>query len=444
MMIHRTAARSRSGITLTEILISILILGVGVTSLATLFPLGLIRMRTAQRLTRGAFLVESAIADLGSRNLLFKPSFTNPYVSPWYQTTTSGRYDPFLVDTPSYGADWGPASAPLGANKVGLPGAGLPVAYDPLLRAVTGSYPNPLTAATPEARFGSGIGFLRNDPVGGGLPSAHGLQRLSNFQAALAPFPAIFNAASAMLVQQNYVTVLQTFVSPEDVIMQDSTGKYNDITGAAVASPSPLVPDLSGGSYSNDWRFSFLFTGQQSDTSDGSIFDGDIVICENRPFGIEQVTGPYGTTFQISGETVVEAIWNPSTTPGYIVSGTQGYGSLSGSRSVLLRWPASLPDPDIKVGGWIADVTYERNATVSNARFTGTYPGQRCHWYQIAKKSEVIADVANSYRQITVWTTTPLRAMSLMDFSTCQAVHVEAALIMPSVVNVYPRTIYTR
>jgi hypothetical protein len=47
---------------------------------------------------------------------------------------------------------------------------------------------------------------------------------------------------------------------------------------------------------------------------------------------------------------------------------------------------------------------------------------------------------------MTVTTTTPLRAMSLLTFSAAgaQPVYPEAALIMPSVVNVYPRTIYSR
>ena len=40
-------AKARSGITLTEILISILIMGVGLISLATLFPIGLVRLREA-------------------------------------------------------------------------------------------------------------------------------------------------------------------------------------------------------------------------------------------------------------------------------------------------------------------------------------------------------------------------------------------------------------
>ena len=42
--------------------------------------------------------------------------------------------------------------------------------------------------------------------------------------------------------------------------------------------------------------------------------------------------------------------------------------------------------------------------------------------------------------------TAPVQSMSLLDFSVtpAQPVHIEAGLVMPSVVYVYPRTIYTR
>ena len=89
-------ARGRAGITLTEILIAILILAVGIASLATLFPLGLLRLREAARSTRSAYLIESAAADVAARGLLTSTSFSiadqyNYYNSalgliPWYLT----------------------------------------------------------------------------------------------------------------------------------------------------------------------------------------------------------------------------------------------------------------------------------------------------------------------------------------------------------------------
>src|SRR5579863_4577014 len=100
----RNPVRRRSGITLTEILISILILGIGLISLATLFPIGLIRLRNAQRQTRSAYLFQSAASDLDTRNLLNKLSFTLPSLSPWNTTLAPAVYYPWAQDTPSYGA----------------------------------------------------------------------------------------------------------------------------------------------------------------------------------------------------------------------------------------------------------------------------------------------------------------------------------------------------
>ena len=67
----RRGTRGRAGITLTEILISIMIMGVGLVSLATLFPLGLLAAPQRGSGCRARrFLAESAAADLATRNLL--------------------------------------------------------------------------------------------------------------------------------------------------------------------------------------------------------------------------------------------------------------------------------------------------------------------------------------------------------------------------------------
>ena len=64
--------RRRSGITLTEILIAILIMAVGLASLATLFPLGLLRLRDAARYSRSSYLAQSASADISARAPCFR------------------------------------------------------------------------------------------------------------------------------------------------------------------------------------------------------------------------------------------------------------------------------------------------------------------------------------------------------------------------------------
>ena len=80
--------RPRAGITLIEILISIMILGIGLVSLATLFPIGLLWLRDAQRQSRSAFLAESAQSDMAARALLVKSTFLDPAFSPWYTSQT--------------------------------------------------------------------------------------------------------------------------------------------------------------------------------------------------------------------------------------------------------------------------------------------------------------------------------------------------------------------
>jgi type II secretory pathway pseudopilin PulG len=481
----RRSARGRSGITLTEILISILIMGIGVISLATLFPIGMVKLRKAQQYTRSYYLFESAAADLGARNLLSASSFR---YSPFYQASGPaslgpglpvGFYDPFIQDTPSFGAPWGTLSpltltgvyrgyggfdstlnqGPMDSLGFRVPGTGLPVAYDPMWRAFT---INPATGTqgvlpntSPEARFGSGLGFLRADPAGG-LPSAHGLQRLSN----LSNFSLSF--------------VVQTFVSPEDVVVQESSGAYppdpsQPAVGGQILAPSTIVPDMTGQLLgnpvvTNDYRFSWFWTGQRSDSLNATIFDGSIVVCENRQFGMDLLppvpgypTPAAGNVPVPTGETTVEAIWGYSGSPDpTTLVGALGYGSRSAMRSVVLRWPTSLPDPDVRVGGWICDTTYERNQATSVTRYpqTGTgslYSGQRCFWYQVAKKSDIVPDPGltgdvGAYRRMTVTFSTPLQARSLLNFSPAGStpVHVEAALIMPSVVTVIPRTIISR
>ncbi|AGA30532.1 hypothetical protein Sinac_6454 [Singulisphaera acidiphila DSM 18658] len=481
----RHTPRERMGITLTEILISILILGIGMVSLATLFPLGLLRLRDANRLSRSATLTESATADFGGRDLLNKQSFLNSNSSPWYtlKAYTARPYDPWVQDTPGYtsgkfldpwdktlgfGAYRGqgpPTAAPINGPGY-FPGAGLPVAYDPLWRYQAGVYPG----ATSEARFASGIGFVRPDPSDGTSdPSAHGLQRITNFN----------NNALATWMKQSSAYVPDIFVSPEDVILQSGTD-----VGKAVNTASPLVPELIAPDLTlpavyktgvptlqNDWKYTWMFTGQQADSTNGAVFSGDIVIFENRPFALNTTTPTYfGHTAPVNGvvegETVVEAIFGYTSKVTQIpTKGSYGYGA-NANRAVLLRWSSAMPDPEIRAGSWIADVTYERNATVSSTRqydspATGDttrpalayFPYQRCHWYQIAKRTGVSVRAAAdkltndpdgiTYREMTVWVNAPLRAFTLLDTSGSPH-HANAALVSPYVVNVFPRTIYTR
>lgn len=451
----RHSHRARSGITLTEILISIMIMGVGMVSLATLFPLGLLRLREAARSSRSAILADAAAADLEGRNLFAKTTFSQgfanlAYFSPWNNASsfTSAPFDPWVQDTGTPSGVLNPTTGVFrGTSQFGagyFPGPGLPVAYDPLWRYQSGIYIG--NSQSPEARFGSGIGLIRPDPGDQGTPSAWGLQRLSNFNPQLI---AGFTGSSLYAFPPSVVQDI--FVSPEDVVLQSEVGQQSVAaaggTNASITNANPTVPDLSGADANgqpvttNDWRFSWMFTGQQADSLNGSIFEGDVVIWENRQFGLSQLAGISGTQTVVDGETVVEGVFGYSTRVGL-----NGYG-VAADRTVLIRWPTSMPDPEIKVGGWIADVTYERNLTTQNTRLVAPdYPFQRCYWYQIVKRTQPAVQAFPNdpvtFRAVTVWIASPLKAQTRLNNSG-QPIHANAVLIAPNVVNVFSRVIYT-
>ncbi len=507
MMVRAAHDRSRRGITLTEILIAIMILGVGMVSLATLFPIGLQRMREAARYSRTKVLVDSVGSD-GTARALFSPTsfgasggnsvglmdainwqYSTLGLPTWWwdpNATVPADWNPLIQDTAFYGdfpssglgvyASY-PFAPPPSNTAFGVTaGYGLPFAYDPLWRFQTPPGINPVANDIStngyylgdqfEARFGSGIGFIRLDPDGG-LPSAHGLQRITNFNR-----PAVITGTPANPIINPVMPISNTvpniFVSQEDVVWVE-----NLPSNAA----SPVLPDLglrsSPGAPAIDWHYSWMFTGYLVSASGGATFEGNIVVFENRPFGISAVTntpaqGLPGGTYEVAGETVVEAIFGHS---GNIVSqggGAPGYGA-GADRTVLLRWFSSQPDPVVKPGDWIADVTYERNATtvynptlgagrfltgappvsafpnpLNNAEWDNM-PAQRCFWYQVQKVTPAIDDpytaaqnLTPSLRSMVVYVDRSLQARTILNSPGNPAV-LNAALISPYVINVIPQ-----
>jgi hypothetical protein len=127
------------------------------------------------------------------------------------------------------------------------------------------------------------------------------------------------------------------------------------------------------------------------------------------------------------------------------------------NNAVLLLWPSTVPDLEIKPGSWIADVTYERRHLIGQSRFQyvplagapSPPPGQRCYWYQV-QRATAPADTAGTPfaafgagRYALVYTSTNLRAKTLWDLANGVPYHVNAALVSPYIVAVAPRTIVT-
>jgi type II secretory pathway pseudopilin PulG len=482
----RTRALRRPGITLTEILISIMIMGVGLTAVLSLFPLGMTRLREATRDSRSTLLGQSALAEIQARNLLQGNTFSG---LTWY-LRPGGLPGPLVLDSVVDGDALPPAFdvAAYGADAVrsGAFAPGLPFVYDPLLwaqlhfDALAAGTPPP-TPLTAELRFGADPGLYGAGPRAirdgnNGAPSAFGLQRLTNFlpfettqgiavvgapASALNGWPYTYatpvtatTLANLGLVPNPALvdTVSTIFPSPDDIVTQTaSPTEANSFQGQG----SPILPaqaDVDGDPttpgyvYQRDYDFTWMITARQVGAGDSSAYEGDLVIFHKRPLSLDASSGAP------AGERVVEAVWGHATNPGSL--DPQGYSN-GDEQLVLLRWPAGSGDPRIRVGDWIADVTYERSATRAGAVYSppaARFPAQRCSWYQIG---QVISrpetdlqppDNATGYRRAVVRVTSPLRAKTRLFNNGGNVVPVqpEAALLNNYVVNVYPQLFSTR
>ncbi len=153
------------------------------------------------------------------------------------------------------------------------------------------------------------------------------------------------------------------------------------------------------------------------------------------------------------------------------VATAQGYsvGYAAGAdQTVLIRWNGSfVADPIIKVGDWIADVTYERIQSTVAARFQNfgriptacrrrSQPDEQRRVGQPAGPALLLVpdpedhpgpDRSNAWlplRSMVVYVNRKLEARTLLDPTTNQPVYMNAVLVCPSVVNVIPQTFFIR
>ncbi|GAC1335715.1 MAG: hypothetical protein NVSMB14_03170 [Isosphaeraceae bacterium] len=446
MIRHSRVRSSSAGITLVEILISILIMGIGLISVASLFPIALLRVRDAQRNQRSVLLAKSAESEILARDMLNLQWFTNSYYA----------YDPFAME-----------GIQGGANLAAFPGygPGLPICYDPLWWEVV-DQSRGVNPSNFDGRFGAATDLKGNAMVRSTAneqsPSAFGLPRLTNFMSVANP--AVQNLANYGVIWPFTYPIGtvnspdvggQIFASQDDPVLQkDGPPSAQNPQYAGVGSPIiPAFTPINQGNgvilpqTSNDWQYSWMFTGRRTDVNDLTVYNGEIVLFQNRAFGIAPVSTPNGGALNVPiGERVVEAIFGYSTAVNPYININGGSYGIGDARIVLLRWPANQEDPKgLSPGHWIADVTYERYQSRLTSKFgPQNYPGQRCYWYRIAKVDPVSFDpIVPGYRRKIITLATPVQAKTLITQGG-EPVYVNVALINPYVVNVIPRVFYSR
>ena len=244
----------------------------------------------------------------------------------------------------------------------------------------------------------------------------------------------------------------QIFASQDDPVLQkDGPPSVQNPQYAGVGSPIiPMFNPVNVGNgviipqTLNDWQYSWMFTGRRTDINDLTVYTGDIVVFQNRPFGLAPVATANGGALNAAiGERTVEAIfcYHANISP----NANTGYG-IGDARIVLLRWPSTQEDPKgLAPGNWIADVTYERFQAPLMSKFgSQRYSGQRCYWYRIAKVEPAAFDpIIPGFKRKIITLATPVQAKTLITQGG-EPVYVNVALINPYVVNVVPRVFYSR
>ncbi len=199
---------TRSGLSLTEVLIGIMILGIGVISLATLFPVGLLRLKRAVGDTRSVYAgrIGHALADAGG--------LTHPPLGPIANA--------FIADPLDASGSFDPATA------VPPAGPGIPVVIDPLgvlshgEWSATPDYPTWNQGALNAVINRKRLGYLvvAGTPISVGLPRFKGeylstIWRAFGVQQARREALALFADSGDLLYWDNQKRVpLQTIASP--------------------------------------------------------------------------------------------------------------------------------------------------------------------------------------------------------------------------------------
>jgi hypothetical protein len=267
-MIIRSYNSNRNGITLTEILIGIMVLGIGVISLATLFPIGLLRLKRSINSVRGTVEAENAWNEVRSRNLL-APPFGPPaeYFS---------RY-PVVAGASWPGDGWQTSVLP-------LTGPGLPIVIDPLwmiqnsgrrdryrfgmadlVNGVTGQ-PQPDLLPDPRVPFGEGLlrvpgfflpgadgapGVRGVDDDGNGIPdgldaNGNGVIDAAEFDPAELGWPGSDDVPGLSLLD-----AAQIFASPDDLFYGEAAEKRMTPVQEPLGGGPPYLTPFNGVPFSN-------------------------------------------------------------------------------------------------------------------------------------------------------------------------------------------------
>ena len=411
---------ARAGITLTEILFAIMVMGVGLLSVLSLFPIGLLNVARAVRLSRAGAYADGVLDDLQNRRLLAKERYRFGPAPGTFFNPNIRFNNPFIADHGLLRDGIGPEDfSDLGVGFA-LPGErGLPVVIDPLWirRRV---FPTPLPDQSPFlVRPGNRLGVWPPAVPFGVVPTNWGLQRVMptdgiNTEALaerlvdasdnVLPLDGVADAYPDWLNPQTLLFDLpggfreqylplslaqQIFGSRDDIAFQET--EESDLTTLGDEAEQekqwlplygPPLPDTVAGFRPvgeplREQKYSSLVTAYLPDAGDPTRYEASVAVFFKRDF--------FPT-----GEQTLLAYYLPQPGP--------GAGNLTipvqPSNQMILMWPANQQAPEVPREGWLLDASYDANASRwAGPPPIGPGPGRqfwphRAFWYRIVDRGE--------------------------------------------------------
>lgn len=450
----------RGGFSLSEVMIAIFVMAIGLVSVFSLFPIGLLKVSQAVNLSQSADLGRSTLADIRVQGLLDPERYrmgyrsplisNNPFVQDW------GSYNPYTQQNEDFGENPVPSAL---RRYPGEPG--LPICIDPewihhYWEGLEDQYPDADELQINRRKFPvPRLGYLRLNTT----QPTFGMQRVI-------PTDRVNNDVDNNGQFLNQLT--DSWINNNDSfgVGVDSNRRWPDrfenylhegLVHTLFSNRNNLIFDEELGvvpSYDHHnaplhaHGYSTLLTAQLVDVSDEHTYHVSVVTFHNR---------------DLAGEQAVTAIYLPR--PEDSENG-QPFGHPRPSNQIVLTWPyESILELEIPRNAWLLDATYTNPNNPSYVNGPA-----RAHWYRIVDRGEPRRAIAGGMyvmrRIITV--DRPVRAMTpimkwgdggnvldgidgdgdgLVDeLDEVQTVNnvVNVAVIIPGVISVYEKTVTAR
>lgn len=373
----RGQIRARAGLTLLEVIVSLMILLIGVTGVLVLFPIGMASVRQAVLDTRCTLVAQSMRSVADAKGMLNDPLHLCPYVPPDTSGALTAPYSGFTNYLQS------PFRSDQVLDQVRTSGNIIPLqSYYANVVPYSGTTPDlspptpPLNPATvlavgstdgvpilidPEWVHSLAPGVIANNQGWEAGPPYYGRQTAMNFQ----PLSSVLNYMPlAVRVVSTAEAVSIATASVRDAYIQRWFHSTDEVLFQGNRVPGLVVSPVKNGALINDsGAATFPQSPASTTASRNSLYSWAVLV--QRPVTV--TTGPV-VTAQTPGQTqkAVLVFWRRNIANPYSIAAA---AFVNGDSRVTVRYPLTQPKPIIRVGTWLAEITVRGTGAADRRAF---------------------------------------------------------------------------